>query len=752
MAATVLRRLRTPPRATRAKATISYAEDSSDSELEAYYEAVASEPEQSRPTPRSRTSRPQRNQTPQKRKRNYNLDDSDHRSTPKRRKSSKPTSPKAAADHVIDYIKGSGVIPPWQTLPYHVFVQIFQYASYPLYDERTLQPLTSSGWLLKVAFVCRSFAEPAFTVLYSSPPLIPMVQAHRLVDLLKADPIPMAYKYRQKVESLQIEVEQVAAHSLTGSGHLDLYGLIKDLPRLVDLEFYHQKDMSPYRDLDSTIKWTYPEQIFEALEYVDLDADPERGDKTSVCKLRSWRWSSRLAGKKWHIETLPEVHMKPFFISLQKIAFVNYQIPDLKKDEEDPKHENVLAKAIEALPNLEHLIFESSTLVNAKLLPLLPAGLRHLELINCWEIIADDFATFLLTHGRQLRCLILNHNQSLSLSFLPTLGVACPNLQVFRMNLTYYNLHATYRDSDPQYEQLLLPDQVPVWPSTLQTIELIQLRKWETDAAEMFFQSLLDSAGNLPDLRKLTIQAILNIAWRDRATFRDKWVGSLSRVFKRVSESPLPIISIRPPTSELKQSLLLDDELKKKTTVDAKVARMSKRSSLQPTVSKDASVSVVIPLRSSRYSEAQAASPTRRSTRTSTRNLETGKYAESSSGTEFDPETSEPRIPPGEASRRTRFARELDILKQTAGADSPIVSTPVESDPEGSDDDVPLVKSKNRGKQKEIIQGMCDVVEVRIDNLRPTETQVTEADFLDEERSGDEDWDGEDGEDEDYAW
>lgn len=755
MAAAVSRRLRTPPRATRAKATISYAEDTSDSELEAYYEAVSPESEESHSPARPRRLRPRRNPTPQKRKRTHRSYDSDHKSTPKRRKASKPAaSPNTLTTHTIEHIKGSGVIPPWQNLPYHVFVRIFQYASYPLYDEHTFQPLPSSRWLLNVAYMCRSFAEPALTVLHSSPPLVPMVQAHRLVDLLKADPLAMAYKYRQKVESLRIDVGQVAAYSLPGSGHLDLHCLIKDLPRLDDLEFYHQKDMSPYRDLDLTIKWTYPESIFEALEYVDPAADASRGDKTSVCKLKSWRWSSRLAGKKWPIEMLPGLHSKPFFSSLRKIAFVNYQWAPPKKDEEDPNHEKVLAKSLEALPELEHLIFESSTLVNATLLPLLPIGLKHLELINCWEVNADDFAAFLLTHGRHLRCLTLNHNQSLSLSFMPALGVACPDLEVFRMNLTYFNLHATYRDSEPIYDKLLEPDQVPVWPSKLQVIELIQLRKWETEAAEMFFQSLLDSASSLPDLRKLTIQAILNIGWRDRSSFRHKWVGDLERVFKRVSEPPLPVISVRPQISEEMPLVPSPAKPMEESADDERVTRKSKRSSIKSTSSKNTTDSIAIPSRPSRPQDPEAAPaaspPARRSTRTSTRNLETGKYAESS---DSENETAKPALPVRDTSRRSALTRELGILKQTAGSASSLVSTPTASGSDGSDGDTPLVKNKGKGKQKEFIQGMCDIVEVRIDNLRPTENQVTEADFLDEERSGDEDWDeNKDNYDDGYAW
>ena len=52
------------------------------------------------------------------------------------------------------------------------------------------------------------------------------------------------------------------------------------------------------------------------------------------------------------------------------------------------------------------------------------------------------------------------------------------------------------------------------------------------------------------------------------------------------------------------------------------------------------------------------------------------------------------------------------------------------------------------------IQGMCDFVHVLIDNLRPGEEHYKEDDFLDDEISGDEDWDGDEdmGNGESYAW
>lgn len=739
------RALRTLPRATRAKPTFSYAEPSSDTETESEQDDEDVEFESPRsPSNRRRSSRSQNptkaQPSPKKRQRSTRSFDSGDQvlfdKPSKKRKQSKPSTPQSTSGEPFQSIQSSGVIPQWSRLPYHILLQVFQYATYPLYDEH-FQPLPSASWLLKVARLCRAFAEPALTVLYASPPLVPMEKAHKLVDLLEADPISMAFKYRQKVESLRIDVGQVVAYSLPGSGHLDLHRLIRNLPRLLDLEFYHQKDTSPYRDLDDTIKWNYPENLFDALEYVDPEADPLRGDKTSVCKLRSWRWSSRLAGKVYPIEKIREIHLKPSFSGLRKLAFVNYQVPYVKGSEDPPKHEKILAESLSALKNLEHLIFESSTLVNTTLLPLLPTNLRNLQLINCWNVVADDFADFLLTHGSQLRSLTLNHNQSLSLSFLPTLGIACPKLQVFRMNLTYFQLHSSYRDSDPLYDELLYPGQLPVWPTTLQIIELTQLRKWQTDAAEMFFQSLLDSAASLRDLRGLTIQAILNIGWRDRASFRDKWVGSLDRVFKRVSSPAETHVSLREPEKALcAPSRVGQPEDRFQITAAKLRSPRSSSGSRNP-------VSTPPPLTS------------RRSTRISTRQVRTGTYAESSDNSDIE-EADSPGPSARDIARSNRVARELAILKQTAGIDgNEFPSSPPQTpESENSDDDVPLAKRyKRKDEKREIIQGMCEVVDVRIDNLRPRETQVTEADFLDEEAPGDGDWNGDDDfEDAGYAW
>jgi hypothetical protein len=679
--------------------------------------------------------------------------------------SCKPTSEQDAPS--------SGIIPPWASLPYEILVLIFQYASNPLYDERTFEPSASVDWLLKTSRLCRAFTEPALTVLYRSPPLVPMDRAHKLRQLLVADPEPMSYNYRAKVERLQMEVSQTAAYTLPGSGLLDMYGLIYHCPRLLGLELYHQKDFSPYRGLDDSIKWTYPDSLFIALN-CNVSGVPT--------VLRSWRWSSRLAGKKRPIESLLDIHQSPSFSGLRKIAFVNYQKVWVRKNAEDPRHEKLLADTLNVLSGLEHLAFESSTLVNSILLPLLPINLKHLEIINCSEVDSDDLAVFLISHGSQLRTLTLNHNISLNLSFLTVLGSSCPHLESLRMNLTYYNAHSSYRDSDPGYERLLAVNEKPHWPATLRTIELTQLRRWDIDTAKMFFQSILESADTLVNLRRLVIKAILNTSWRDRSSFRDEWVGAFERVFKGHFDPPNPHLrSLSAYAAYKKQNdevsrLNLDDSdddishrpMKNRrltTSDDGSRVQLRTERTLRSAPTWDRIPSLV-----QNHSREEGLDKdnqqiqlpiTRRSTRQTAIKSDIDEYQvrqNSRAGNELNrehpsasagPETSHPSL--RESKRKQVINRELEILRKTAGADRPpqdiyngASGHDAGSDYNSDSDYVPLATRRNvpNGKKSEHIQGMCDAVSITIDNLRPTETQFVEADFLDSEPEGDEDWDG----------
>ncbi|EDN91929.1 hypothetical protein SS1G_07790 [Sclerotinia sclerotiorum 1980 UF-70] len=738
-------------KSTRQKPVISYAEASTDTESEEE-EDEGEDNEQSHNssfhTPRSRLPR----NASGSRASTKRLLSRSPESMPKRRKQKRSISFRRSIVQSPSIISAedSGNIPPWQTLPYHVLVQIFEYATYPLYEERTFQPLPSGRWLLDVAYLCRGFAEPAFTVLYNSPPLVPMDKAHRLVELLKSDPASVTFGYRQKVVNLRIEVRQVACYSLPGSGLLDLYGLIRDLPRLADLEFFDEKDSKPFKQLDEPIRWEYPAAVFEALEHVEPVADSTKGDKTSLCKLRSWRWSSRLGGKRWPIERMREIHLKPSFIDLKKVAFVNYQIRHPKKGEDDPMLEEILAESLSVLENLEHLIFESSTLLNAKLMPLLPSNLRNLEITNCWEVTAEMLGEYLVTRGRQIRCLTLNHNSALSLAFLPSLGTACPYLEALRMDLQYFDAHVSYHNSEPDYDQLLKSDQIPVWPPTLQTLELVNLRKWDQEAAEMFFQSLLDSAGELPDLRVLILQASINTGWRDRASFRDKWIGTLGHVFKRICDPPKHFTKAS-ELPEAKPSKLESDPQHNEQSPAKNKKVQPKGNSLPIRQSTRAK-------RTTNYAESPDNSNDEDDEDDEDDDKEDEEDEEVDDMKSSSPRPSKSKLSDRELAQNRRASREVRMLKITAGIDGFPSSPPQTpgSGEEDMDDASSVSESENgnqhaggRGKKKQkqnlVIQGMCEVVNIIIDNKRPAETQFGEADFLDSEPEGDDDWDGDDG-------
>jgi hypothetical protein len=71
-----------------------------------------------------------------------------------------------------------------------------------------------------------------------------------------------------------------------------------------------------------------------------------------------------------------------------------------------------------------------------------------------------------------------------------------------------------------------------------------------------------------------------------------------------------------------------------------------------------------------------------------------------------------------------------------------------DSEASSSDD----VDDGSDSKAVKYVQGRCHTVVFRVDNSRPQEQIYDEEDFLDDEVSGDEDWDGNEVEDDGYAW
>jgi hypothetical protein len=688
-------------------------------------------------------------------------------------------------------IQSEGRIPPWESLPYYVLVQIFTFAAYPLYDDKHW-PQPSVGWLVKTSQVCRSFTEPCLTVLYHTPPLIPSRKVHALNSLLALPPGKTSFEYHKKIRCLEVEVSQALSLTCRGRQNDEIPTLIPNLPLLEDLEFFHLDDRPPYRETAPRKAWKYPDYLFTALDFARI-------------RLRSWRWNTRFCGPNQSFPDLEATHLQPAFRDLERLVFTNYDQSDDRDSEDNTRvtNEEYLARAISVLPSLKSLGFESCSIVNEVLLPLLPDSLSVLSITNCAGITSDVLHPFLISHGSHLRELVLDHNQRLNLSFLPDLAMACPQLKIFKMDFKYYNKIDSYKDSEPKFEDLLLLHEVPTWPPKLQSIELVHLRKWDVEVADMFFRSLVNAAADLPQLRRLVLRVILRIGWRDRAHFRSDWINRLERVFLRKASPPnieLQSLSrwkahkakVEEETQKARKAL--DDEADE--DVVAWKIRRSPRTRLKEM--KDAEHDA-----SSKTLERQISQLVNRirSPRNKEQSLDEiqslagEKYVEGVHVVVWS-KKSEAQVLVNLAQsqkrlihkkRRTNRLSELERLDLSAGKDRPVhhshlgedgsqddessdasssdtdrssdddsrsdsdSDTYSESDGEKESPDVDQIQTRKEG---EIAQGMCSVVDIRIDDLRPAEMQFVEDDFLDEEASGDEEWDGDDTiiGDQSYAW
>ncbi|KAI1093345.1 hypothetical protein F5B19DRAFT_449986 [Rostrohypoxylon terebratum] len=606
--------------------------------------------------------------------------------------------------------------PPWANLPYLVLLSIFDQVAAPIRDtsSRREDVSDSVNTLLSASRTCKAFAEPSLAALYRCPPFYhpwrytkdPFVSMNQFIRTLNMDPLNSSFKYRPKIQTLLLEVGSTLIPKFQVNYH-SLQSVIPLLDSLSRIELCHEYDDPPYRRLDENVRFRgNADEILKMLAGSEEDGVRPR-------ELKSWRWNSRLTDDTLSLDKLEKFHLHPSFASLRKVAFVNYQIASwgqpkkiqLTEEMEGRNHLKMvqLSACISALPNLQHLILESSTLVTGSLLSRLPTTLKHLELINCWEVVADDLANFLLTHGHHLRSLTINHCQSLSLAFLPVLQSACPNLEHLYMDLSYFRHHEHYADNKPEYDTLLAEDQVPAWPASIQSIEILHMRKWDFKAAEMFFGSLVQNAPNLPNLRRIAFRVALDIGWRQRQELREFWVEKMVAVFKRRMKSTKDLKMLNFTPTETKGQGLREPENTDSLTT-----------------------------------------PKRRSTRIA--NI--GPTPTSSEGEANYPSKAQ-------LARASALSKELQRLRGSGLLLKERLLREHDADDEDSEDELAADHSdqsrldrkvrkvtKHLPNDNEFIHGMCDVVDIQVDNHRPRERQYDMDDFLDSEDESDEEWDG----------
>lgn len=485
-----------------------------------------------------------------------------------------PLKKRQRQDAVQETLFNSETIPPWQTLPYQVLFDIFLRASYPLLNEQLSARTDSVKWLLNIATMCRSFQEPALAALYHCPPLLPTYKTHALLKLLSNPTEPSTINYAAKVKELHVDVEQVLLYkSGPALGYFDLSQLIEKTPQVQILRLYHKDDYTvgiPPWNINLS-RWSYADPLFAAID-------------RNALTLRSWDWNARFLPTNELIPFMLQQHSRRAFQSLKEVRLLH--LGDMKHDELLAQ-ETALAAAIQVLPTVERLDLIECTLVKDILLPKLPSTVHSLTLSNCDRIYSRFFLTFLKSHGENLRELNLSHNRHLNMSFITELAKHCPNLRKFKMDISIHDI-SSYHDTEPHFPVLIEESEVPTWPEPLQEIELIQLRRLNEVTAEAFFTSLIQAAPRLRNLRRLVVSAILQISWRDRANFRERWISQLKNTFLRHSPPPDP--NLRSLCKrQLKPNLSLD-ESGYPNSVDAGPSTPPKRQSSRLAHQKDPEV------------------------------------------------------------------------------------------------------------------------------------------------------------------
>lgn len=573
-------------------------------------------------------------------------------------------------------------------LPYEILISIFSYAKELLFFHNQEDQNRCANWLVGVARVCKSFTEPALAVLYYSPPITSGTQAFRLLRFLAEPSSSHIINYNNRIKKLEMDIGRTLVHSTHGHGAFDPKDLIPYVPQVQAINFHDLHDLPQNRGRRKPYLHQFQDSFFDALVQNEIS-------------LTEWRWtglsSSSLKRKRSFADHV---------ITQTSLALRNLRILTLTDLDDtffgasgptgNPIDASKFATMISMLPSLEKIKFQKCIVLQSSL-KFLPKTLTQLTFSDCDSLDSFTLENFLLSHGSQLTELTLEHNRNLSLSFLVSLKSACPKLQVFSVNLTYYSDLLSIDQTESNYDRLLQPDERPTWPSTLQAIEIYYLRHWDLPAAENFFSSLVDSAASLPDLRKLVLIAYINLDWRDRIKFRNTWVKRCNRVFLRESEPPNPHLKSLKAFRLWKQN---------PASEDSEVAPSVHNRSMADSEDSDA------PLTARRHRE---------------RHFPTQQL---------------PTPQPSEAAASSRSLRSRKKALHAA-EDSEALQT---SSP---------VRGRVAAAPEDYVQGMCDVVDIRIDNLRPRGDQMHERDFLDSEKSGDEDWcEGQElfGEIHDIAW
>lgn len=461
-------------------------------------------------------------------------------------------------------IPTDGFCPRWSSLPYEALLSVFSFALalYPNDNKR------ASSWLLSAASTCRTFSEPAISVLYHCPPVRDSRQLQALLDHLSEPSENHLFKYHPKVKRLDLDERIIPAR-------FDLLKLISCLPQVAQIDINSGKDyaLRGAPQISTERWWKYPDNFTEDLQAIDpplklwhsnaMLIDPVFQFRSLVIPIGSNRTDVLQSANPQEVARRLDrpdaaaatgksnlylsVNLYGPFLRLNELILTNYEVvlrpsPMELKPTQEPLA-NILAKLPLRRVRLEFCLLHPA---NPNWLILLPSNLRILEIHCCTGLLSEFLTSFLLSNGRELRKLTLDHNASLNLAFLSSLAFACPKLEELTMDLIYFSDQRVDEAVQPSYTELMPANTIPTWPSSLVKIDLKHLRCWSSDAAATFFDSLVGSAGELANLRHLALSASIDTdSWKLRAGFRDEWVPKFQKTFLRQSAPPSPHLASR---------------------------------------------------------------------------------------------------------------------------------------------------------------------------------------------------------------
>ena len=621
------------------------------------------------------------------------------------------------------------VVPPWQELPYHILLDIFAFAAE--YSGGNKSGHIDTRWLVRLACTCRAFTEPALTALYRFPPIELPAQETGLLKCLAQDPKRTLFNYRQKVRCLKLQPEfrVVIIGTSTMSNPRDIPLLVSLTPGLRHFELREPCHFT----LLSKSRFPYPLELFDEF------------DRNRI-RLWSWCWDRSMILRNDCGEFMRSIHSRDFFKSMVRLTCVNFWPDRIVTRAErlvQAGDGKAVARAISLLSTLRILSFENCFLLDENLLLGLPNHLTSLTIAHCPNLTGLVLSRYLAQSGTRLKELVLLQNAQTSLCLLGSLAETCPNLEVFAVNLRPYPFTNTDQTNlTTNNNVVLIGDETPTWPASLRTLELVNLSSWMLDRAERYFSSIVNASAHLPKLGRLIIHVNLRVAWRVRAKFRAEWIPRLQAVFLRKAHPPAWALMSRTNWNLYKEAIEAGDV----------EARDDIRHWEGETVG-DRSFPPGALRRSPRFHQPARQPPRKEGshsdgievslpiTRHSRRRTEVQILLDMMPRTLPTTKSSNIRSP----RRRRRGARQGPNQRRNRRHRGHLDEQNMDED---NNDDGPAVNDAD-----DVVQGRCDVVDIQIDNIRPTGGFLTEADFLDDEISGDEDWDGEDIPiEDDYAW